>query len=433
MKVSHIIPYILLLVAAVPATAQPAEDSLLVHYRNMALEYDDGLKSAAKRINACTEMERAARSGRIPSISAGGDVRYTGNPLEYSATIPDIGQLSIQGQNWRYGASATLSQPVYTGGRISGAIRVAESDTRMSEAEHELMRTEVCYRVDVQYWTTVARLEMTAVAEEYLNAVADLERIVRERVEAGLCDHQELLTVEVKHNEARYRLSQAQSDFETGRMALNALIGRPLEEETPVSTSIPETSAELPGLQETHVHPRIALARERVDRERYLMRLNDAQYKPQLTFGANAGYFSPGYNLRPDFSPNYTLYAQLSVPIFNGGKRHRERRAAEYRIGMASDDMHNAETDISLETGTARTALAEAQERVALAASSLTKACENERRATEKYAEGAISISDVIDAQIYRQTAQQNLVAAKAAVRIHLAELKRAADAYRLQ
>lgn len=100
---------------------------------------------------------------------------------------------------------------------------------------------------------------------------------------------------------------------------------------------------------------------------------------------------------------------------------------------MAADALHKAETQLDLETRTARTALNEAQERVSLAALSLEKALENERRATEKYTEGAISISEVIDAQFYRQTAQENLVAAKAAARIHYAELLKAADAYRFQ
>lgn len=433
MRFFPVVSTLFLLVAVGQAAAQPMEDSLLVRYRRMALADDDDLKAATKRIEASVELERAARAERIPTLSAGGDFRYTGNPLEYSTELPGGGPLTFEGRNWKYGASATLSQPLYTGGRISGAVRMAESETRMSEAQRELLRSEVCYRVDVQYWTAVARRERMTVAEEYLRAVADLERVVRERVEAGLCDRQELLTVEVKHNEARYRLLQVRSDFETGRMALNALIGEPLDAETPVGEALPEVEPGAVGLPGAGLHPAVRLAQERIDWEKSALRVNDAAYKPQLQVAANGGYFAPGYDFRPDLSPNYTLYAQLSVPIFHGGKRRRERRAAEYRIGMASDALHRVETDLDLETRTARTALDEAQERVALAASSLEKAVENERRATEKYVEGAISISEVIDAQLYRQTAQENLVSAKEAARLHFAELLKATDGYRFR
>lgn len=441
MRIFPFFPILFLLTLPMRTPAQPAvaaatrfgEDSLLVRYRAMALACDDDLKSATRRIEACAELERAARAGRIPTLSAGGDFRYTGRPLTYSTDLPGVGPLTFEGQNWKYGASATLSQPLYTGGRITAEIRRAESGTRMSEAERELLRSELCYRVDVQYWTTVARRERMTVAGEQLEAVADLERIVRERVEAGLCDRQELLTVEVKHNEARYRLLQTQSDFETSRMALNALIGRPLDAGTAVGSVLPEVEPGASGLSGAALHPGVRLAQERIEYERTLLRFNDARYKPQLQFGANAGYFAPGYDFRPDLSPNYTLYAQVSVPIFQGGRRHRERRAAEHRIDMAADALHRVETDLDLETRTARTALEQAGERVVLAASSLAKAFENERRTAEKYAEGAVSVSEVIDAQLYRQTAQEQYVAAKAEARMHHAELLKATDAYRFR
>lgn len=416
-----------------PIAAQPVKDSLLLHYREMALSYDDDLKAATKRIESSLELERAARADRTPSLSAGGDFRYTGNPLEYTAKLPSIGALTLQGQELKYGVSATLLQPIYTGGRINSSIRMAETETRMSEAQRELIYTEVCYRVDVQYWTTVARHERMVVAEEYLQSIAELEQIVRERVEAGFSDKQELLTVEVKHNEARYRLMQPQNELKIGRMAFNALIGLPLETQTPVESSLPEIDAAESTRAEESLHPEIRLAQERINWEKNNLRLRDASYKPQLMVGANAGYFAPGYNFRPDLSPNYTIYAQVSVPILQGGKRHRERKAAEYRIGMAADALHRIETDLEVETNTARTALGEARERVSLASSSLAKAFENERRAMEKYEEGAISVSEVIDAQVYRQTAQENLIAAKAAVQIHLAELSKATNAYLFQ
>lgn len=431
MKLLPILTCLGLFICIEQIVAQPIDDTLLTHYRQMALEYDDELKSATKRIEACMELERSARAERIPTLSAGGDFRYTGHPLEYSTDLPNIGTLKLQGQNWRYGASATLSQPIYTGGRIAGAIQMAESETRLSEAQRELLRSELCYRVDVQYWTTVASMERIAVAEEYLRAVAELERIVRERVEAGLCDYQEQLTVEVKYNEAQYRLLQTQSNFETHRMALNALIGLPLDTKTTVGITLPKVESEILEISDLTLHPEFRIAQEHIELEKNTLRFNDAQYKPQLQFGANGGYFAPGYNFKPDLSPNYTLYAQISVPIFQGGKRHHERRTAEYRIGMATDALHHVETNLDLETRTAQTSLVEAQKRVVLASSSLIKACENEQRATEKYTQGAISITEVIDAQIYRQTAQENLVNAKIAALLYQAELMKTTDAYR--
>ena len=412
------------------AVAQPVSDSLLARYRQMALAYNDDLKAAQKNIEAGIELERAARADRMPSLGAGANFRYTGNPYEYTAELPNVGELSFQGRHVKYGASASLMQPVYTGGRILETIRLAQSQRLVAEAQQDLLHAAVCYQTDVLYWTAVARFELLGVAREFRNAVADLARIVGERVEEGMCDRQELLTVEVKLNEAEYQLLQAQSEFEIGRMALNSLIGVPLEAETPVGAVVAEVGDVNDSVCDLSLRPEVRIAREKIRMEWSSLRANDARYKPQLYVGADAGYLSPGYDFRPDLSSNYAVYAQLSVPIYEGGRRRSEKRAGEKRAGMAADELHRVESEVELQTRTAWTALGRAEQRVELSRSSLEKARENERRATEEYEEGAISLADVIDAQVYRQTAQTNDVTARAEAQLHLAELLKALHGY---
>ena len=73
------------------AVAQPVSDSLLARYRQMALAYNDDLKAAQKNIEAGIELERAARADRMPSLGAGANFRYTGNPYEYRPTLHRTG------------------------------------------------------------------------------------------------------------------------------------------------------------------------------------------------------------------------------------------------------------------------------------------------------------------------------------------------------
>lgn len=404
-------------------------DTLLVKYRRMALEYNDNLKAAARNIEACMELERSAKADRTPTLSAAADFKFTGNPLELSADIPGAGPISFRGQELNYGVGATLSQPVYTGGRILESIRIAESQYMIAEAEQELLRSSVCFQLDVQYWNTVARYEIMSVAEEFLRSITDLERIVRERVEAGAADIQELLTVEVKRNEAEFRYLQTESDFETGLMALNSLIGLPLDNPTPIGTEVAEVAA-VAFTMDSLQRPEIRIAEKKVDIAKSTLKRNNSKYLPQIYVGANGGFWSPGYNFRPDMSPDYSVYAQVSIPIFNGCKRSKEKRAYAHRIDMAADNLHKEQIAVELEAATAKTALTKAQQRVELACSSLSKAEENERRTSEKYEEGAISLADVIDAQVYRQTAQTNHVTAKAASQLHYAEWLKAVNAY---
>ena len=158
--------------------------------------------------------------------------------------------------------------------------------------------------------------------------------------------------------------------------------------------------------------------------------MNDSQFKPQFYVGIDGSYSSPGYNFKKDLDPNYAVYAKVSVPIFEWGKRRSEKRASSLRIGIAEDNLNKVTDQVELEVGVARKALLQAIERVHLSESSLAKAKENETKAVERYDEGKASVVEVIEAQTYRQTSQVNYVQAKVAAQGHYSELIKALHGY---
>ena len=137
--------------------------------------------------------------------------------------------------------------------------------------------------------------------------------------------------------------------------------------------------------------PEIQMAYDRIRMAESTKKLNDSQFKPQFYVGIDGSYSSPGYNFKKDLDPNYAVYAKVSVPIFEWGKRKSEKRASSFRVGMAED---------------------------------------NEAKAIERYNEGKVSVVEVIDAQTYRQTSQVNYVQAKAAAQGHYSELIKALHGY---
>ena len=413
-------------------TLSAQQSALLEKYRSMALGYNHDLKAAERNISASIELENMARADMKPSLTGGANFNYTGNPLELTLNMPGMDNpVSFQGKDLKYGASVTLLQPVYTGGRLLESIRMAQHQQSLASSQAEIIGSAVCFQTDMQYWNTVARREMVDIASDSKNSVSSLVTTIRERVEAGLVDPQDLLMAEVKLNEAEYQLLQAQSNFETGRMALNSIIGEELQQATPTDSCIPVVSLQDSLLhQEEFNRPELKIAYDKIKIEESTLKLNDSQYKPQLYIGIDGSYSSPGYNFRSDLDPNYAVYAKLSIPIFEWGKRKSQKRASTHRIEMATDNLNKVTDNIRLEVQTARTALLQAIRRIELAGSSLEKARENEQKATERYAEGKVSILEVIDAQTYRQTAQVNYVQAKVSAQGHYSELIKSLNLY---
>lgn len=413
-------------------TLSAQQSALLEKYRSMALGYNHDLKAAERNISASIELENMAHADMKPSLTGGANFNYTGNPLELTLDMPGLDNpVSFQGKNLKYGASVTLLQPVYTGGRLLESIRMAQHQQSLASSQAEMIGSAVCFQTDMQYWNTVARKEMVDIASDFKNSVSSLVVTIRERVEAGLVDPQDLLMAEVKLNEAEYQLLQARSNFETGRMALNSIIGEDLRQATPTDSCIPVVSLQdsLLHLEESN-RPELKIAYDKIKIEESSLKLNDSQYKPQLYIGIDGSYSSPGYNFHSDLDPNYAVYAKLSIPIFEWGKRKSQKRASTRRIEMATDNLNKVTDNIRLEVQTARVALLQAIQRIDLAGSSLEKARENELKAVERYAAGKVSILEVIDAQTYRQTAQVNYVQAKVSAQGHYSELIKSLNLY---
>lgn len=417
------------------ALSAQSQSTLLDKYRSMSLQYNHDLKAAEKNISASMELEKSARADQKPKLSAGANFQYTGNPLELSLDIPSMGDpVTFQGKDLKYGASVTLLQPVYTGGRILETIRMAQHQQSLATSQSEMIRSGVCYQTDIQYWNTVARYEITGVMKDFRNSVSSLVATIRERVDAGLVDPQDLLMAEVKLNEADFQLLQATTNFETGLMAFNSLLGLELQSKTEIESNIPEVATvETALLADGTIRPEVKMAQDRMKIAESSLKLNDSQYKPQFYVGADGSYSSPGYNFKSDMDPNYAVYAKVSIPIFEWGKRKSDKRAYRHKIGMANDMLQQTEDDVNLEISTARLSLTQAIERVRLAGSSLEKAKENEQKALERYSEGKVSIIEVIEAQTYRQTAQINFVQARAASQGYYSGLIKALNAYDIQ
>ena len=415
---------------SLPVLAQ--QSTLLEKYRTMALDYNHDLKAAEKNIAASMEVEKSARADLKPKLSGAASFQYTGNRMELTLDIPSIWlSKTVEGKNLNYGGSLSILQPVYTGGRVLESIRMAQHQQALVGNQAKALNDAVCYQTDIQYWSAVARQEIVDVAEDFRNSIAALVKTIKERVEVGLVDPQDLLMAEVKLNEAEYQLLQAQSNFETGRMALNSMIGVRLEQPTELDAQIPiVVVSDSLWLSTGMGRPEIQMAYDKIRIAESTKKLNDSQFKPQFYVGVEGSYSSPGYNFKKDLDPNYAVYAKVSVPIFEWGKRRSEKRVSSFRIGMAEDNLNKVVDRVELEVSVARKALSQAIERVRLSESSLAKAEENEAKAVERYNEGKVSVVEVIDAQTYRQTSQVNYVQAKAAAQGHYSELIKALRSY---
>lgn len=406
------------------------QSAFLQQYRVRVKEYNQDIRSADYAIAMRLENEKSARADFLPSLSGGANFNYTGHPLELSVAVPSLNEpLSFQGRDTKYGASLSLLQPVYSGGALKAGYNKAVKESELSRYEKERVANDIVYNADVYYWNKVACDERVRVAEAFKASVSTLVEVVRHRVTEGYTDRNDLLMAEVKLNDAEYRLAQARNDAEVARLSMNSFSGVPFDQVQPTDSVVllpmQEYDYALTVDAAMMGRPELQIASGQVEIQKSVAKLANAQYLPKFAVGIDGSYASPGYDFTSDLDPNYVVYAKLSVPIFEWGKRKNTRKAGRYGVSMALENQSKQTDKVRLEVETAFYTYSRALRDVQLTESSLSKASESESLAMDKYREGDISIVEVINAQLYHQEAKVNHIQSKLTAQIAKSALEK--------
>ena len=161
----------------VPFLAAPDlsfEDAL-----KQAFERRTDIKAAEAQIHAAESTLAAARDERLPSLSVNGNYGKIGtNPAQTQTTY--------------YGA-ATLSIPIWLGGRTEGEIAEAKASLAQRKAELEDTRSQVESDVRNAFLDLRAATSQMEVARRNLQVTRETLELTRQRFDAGVTDNVEVV------------------------------------------------------------------------------------------------------------------------------------------------------------------------------------------------------------------------------------------------
>jgi outer membrane protein TolC len=120
--------------------------------------------------------------------------------------------------------------------------------------------------------------------------------------------------------------------------------------------------------------------------------------------GYPAGFF-PGWN---DFSTNWTVGAQLSVPVFTGGRLRGDRMVAEAAVLEARAQFEGTKQLAVLDTRSALLQLASARAQWQASAGTVEQATRAYQIAEIRYREGLSTQTELTDSRILLQQSQAN-------------------------
>jgi outer membrane protein len=392
---------VVLLLAGVAAPAPPTEP--------LRLTVDEAVAravAASPRLGRLSALEAAAaaeqkgadaerwprldltagysRRSEVPELAIFTPTDDPMQPVERVVVFPNIQD------NWR--VRAGVAWPLYTGGRVSSQIEAARQGREAADLDLDSARADLVLETKSAYWTLVTGRESARVLQEAIRAFDAHLEDARNRQKFGLAAANEVLAVQVEKD-------RAELDLEA--LVSAALAARP---------------------------DRGALA-ARVSAASALTGVERGARLPQLAVVAGYDYANPNRDIVPPtatWKDTWNVGVNLSWSVFDGGRRSAGEARAQAQADAAREQLRELDRGIRLEVTQQVLGLRTARARVEVAERSVESATENRRVARERYREGVIPSSELLDAEVALEHAQLARSQALAALRLAAAGLDRA-------
>lgn len=321
----------------------------------------------------------------------------------------------------------TLTQPIYMGGKIVAMNKLTHYAEEAAKAMHNSEAENIIYAVDAAYWQVVSLKAKKKLAVSYVALLDTLHSNVEAMMRQGVATKSDLLTVDVKLNQANVDLTKVDNGLVLSRMALAQVCGLPIdtrmqladEDSEFLQSSAPiATSYNMADIYARRQDLRALEMGINALRQKEKVAMSDMLPKVALigayTF-SNPNMFD-GFSKR--FSGAFSVGAMVSIPLWHWGGSYNKYRAAQSETRMAEFRLSDAKDLINLQVSQSAFKAQEAVKTYNMTLRNLDKANENLRQATLGFHEGMMTADNVMEAQTAWLKANSEKIDAQIDVRL---------------
>jgi len=430
--------------------------------RQMALSHNKTLQMAQENVNAARELKKAAFTQFLPNFSANG--AYTWNQRNLSLLSEDkylpVYNLNADGtpnyagswnNKWTQIAANTYApldangapfdpkvnpekiqwkneallpksamefdihnifvgtigfvQPVFMGGKIKELYNMAKYGENLAYAQKQNKVTELLLEVDEAYWRVVSLENKFELAKDYRNLIAHVDSNVHIMIEEEVTTKSEALKVKVKLNEADITVTKAENGLNLSKMALNQLCGMSFDENYTLADQDLKTETVtqlIPVDQAINNRPEVKELTQIQNLAKSNEKIMLSRFMPNIGLSGNYIVSNPnsfnGY--ANEFGGGFSVGIVANVPLFHFGDKFHTLNAAKSQSRIATLQLEETKEKMQLQIKQCSYKVAESLKKKVSAEHNIENAEENLRYATEGFAEGVITSTDLLEAQM---------------------------------
>ncbi|QQS04525.1 MAG: TolC family protein [Fibrobacterota bacterium] len=357
------------------------------------------------------KLDYAMKNPASPSMPAANQLAVKNAAgTQLNAALPHFVKTSKEQDDWE--ATLVAYQPIFHGGRILAASRVAASRETAAKAEMARQRNDLRRDFTKLYLQGCLLRESIALRNEAIGAIEHHRARAKTMVEQGITDRAALLRAEMTLAEARTSLSDDSSKLESIALTLAQMAGGndlliPSDRLPP-----PGDPATLTGIDKEIAgsNPLLLALSAQAEVAHRAVEVKNADFLPEI--GAFGKYELNQDAAKAALAPCWVVGIKGTVNLFRGGADWHSRqaaRSAELEIATLRLEARN-----SLEAQSKRQFLAfrQAVNRHGNLLAQAELARENHRVVSMRFEQGLATSLEVVDAWISMQKADLDRVAA---------------------
>jgi len=352
---------------------------------------------------------------RLDSLEHAVDCAANASPFS------SLGSLPFGNKN-TYQLGLNLSQNLFTGGRVGAGIDAATAGRTRAEIQLASTRAQLVLDVAQAYYNAALADRLVTIAEATLAQADETLRQVTLARQVGNQPEFELLRAQVTRDNQRPVVIQRRADRDLAYTRLRLLLDMPADQPlaltTPLNDAAPVPVARFASnpntLGDTTTANRapVRQAAEAVTAQEAQYRITRSQRLPTVSLVSNYGKVAYPQDVFPtslgDFSTNWTVGAQLSVPIFTGGRLRGESLVAQAGVMEARATLEQTKVQAQLDTRTALQQLASARAAWQASAGTVEQATRAYSIAQIRYREGLSTQTELNESRILLQQSEAN-------------------------
>jgi outer membrane protein len=416
--ISRVIP--LALAAMVAVTAESQQSLTVEQAVQIGLENSKMLRQSASKVLYADARSAEVNASALPSLRGSGAYAHLSEVPPFAFALPPaavafgfpaslvLAPTIVDNYSLRVG----IQHPLFTGFRLDASKEAAARNVDASSADYAKDRSDLIFNVRTAYWALFRARELKKLADDNVAQITAHLNDVKNLEDQGLATINDMLAAEVQLSNGQLAQVDANNNAQIALVALDNTLGIPLSTDITIASPVAESPRQFASL-DTLVHqglearPEIRGMDARVKAGEAGVTVAKAGWWPQISLTGNYYYANPNQRFQPAqilWKDTWDVGVNVSLDIWNWGTTMHQTDQAQAQLAQTREAFGQMQDGVTLDITQAYLTLKQARERVAVAKQAVARAEENHRVTTQRYKEGLVLNSEMIDA-LYSMTA----------------------------